>query len=147
MVMTTLMVYAGLLCVEPQAGYEVRKQVSDAADALALGDPKRALLLAQQAVTGDPNDPWAHYNRAAALAELGKVDEAVAAYQAAEQRFGTADNWGRSVAMWGRAHLQYRNGRCDQAKAAFKEYFELMKAEDPESAALAERRSQSCRPR
>jgi tetratricopeptide (TPR) repeat protein len=119
-------------------------QVSQAAEALGRGDPIAALARADEALLAEPQNPWAHYNRAAALAELRKVKKAVAAYDEAARRFGDQDRWGKSVAMWGKAHLFYRMGRCEEAGAAFADYAKTVQTVDPQAASLARGRAASC---
>jgi hypothetical protein len=118
---------------------------SDSAEALIRGDDTRALQLADQAVAADDHNPWAHYDRAVALGNLRRVDEAVGEYDAAQARFSSADTWGRSVAIYGRAHLLADNSRCVEAKAAFGEYITFVGASDPQGVAQAQRGSDTCR--
>jgi tetratricopeptide (TPR) repeat protein len=146
-----LIVSIGLFAMVAQAAPPVATQgaaassrASLAAEALSRGDAVAALARADEAVIQDPRNAWAHYNRAAALAELRKVDEAVKAYDLAAERFGDGDRWGKSVAIWGKAHLLYRAGRCPDAAAVFAQYARTVEAVDPPSAALARSRSASC---
>src|SRR5437773_1321873 len=74
---------------------------TQAAYALSRGDHAGALTFADQAIAVDPADGWAHYDRAAALSSLGRVDEAIASYRLAEREFGDADPWARSLAVYG----------------------------------------------
>ena len=109
------------------------------------GRPADALALAQQGIRADQNDPWAHYAEAMALSELGQVDAAAAAFRESERRFHFGDLWGRSVAVFGRAHAYALAGRCADARTAFDEYAALVGNYDPKSAELVRRYEDECR--
>lgn len=115
-----------------------------AAAADMAGNPQQAVALADQAIRADPKDPWPYYNKAMALARVGEVDGALAAFTAAEQHFVPTDRWGRSVAVFGRAHALAMAGRCAEAQQAFTEYA-AMNPDDPTAAALGQRYSADCR--
>jgi tetratricopeptide (TPR) repeat protein len=117
-----------------------------AATAEMNGDPQAALHLADRAIAAEPRDPWPHYDRAMALAQIGEIDRALESFAAAEQRFAANDRWGISVAIYGRAHALSQAGRCDQARQAFDAYASLVREQDPKSAAMAERYGANCRP-
>jgi tetratricopeptide (TPR) repeat protein len=132
----------------PQAGAKpVAKtsSVTAAAEALSRGETLEALTRSDEALRADPKNAWAHYNRAAALAGLNRIDEAVAAYDQAVGAFGAKDIRGRSLAMWGKAHVLYRTGRCAEASQAFGEYTKLVGASDPQGTELASHRASTCR--
>src|SRR5437879_689319 len=59
----------------------------DAAQALVRGDYARTIELANQATVLEPRDPWPYYDRAAALVQLGRTDEAIATFRYAEALF------------------------------------------------------------
>jgi tetratricopeptide (TPR) repeat protein len=118
---------------------------SRAATAEMKGDPQDALKLADQGIRADAKDPWPYYEKGMALAREGETNGAVAALLAAEQHFAASDRWGRSVAIFGRAHTLAEAGRCDEARAAFQEYMSLVRG-DPDAVALAARYSRDCRP-
>lgn len=122
---------------------------SQAAEALVRGNPRDALPAANNAIAADAHNPWAHYDKAAALSDLGQVDAAVAEFRAAEQWFSPADAWGRSVAIYGRANALSQAGRCPDAQAAFEEYAHFVEGSDPHGAALARDYAKQCiaRPR
>jgi tetratricopeptide (TPR) repeat protein len=117
---------------------------SQAAESLVRGRPSDALQVANNAVAADARNPWAHYNKAAALADLGRVDEALTEYRAAQAAFSASDPWGRSVAIYGRANALAQVGRCDEAKPAFEEYAAFVEPSDPRSAALARGYATGC---
>ena len=119
---------------------------SRAAQAEISGAPEQALKLADEGIKADAKDPWPYYNRACALASLNRVDEAVAAYQQAEQHFSAADSWGKSVAMYGRANVLRGAGRCDEANQAFADFIVLVQPSDPQGAAMAHEYAARCRP-
>jgi predicted Zn-dependent protease len=120
--------------------------VTGAAEALTRGESLEALTRADEALRADPKNAWAHYNRAAALAGLNRVDEALSAYDSAASSFAATDKRGRSLALWGKAHLLYRTGRCEQASQAFADYSKFVGSSDPQAAELASHRASTCRP-
>lgn len=109
------------------------------------GNPQQARDLANQAIRANPRDPWPHYNKGMALAQLGETDAAVASLYAAQQRFAPTDRWGRSVAIYGRAHTLSRAGRCTEAVQAFAEYATYVGKDDPAGAEMARRYALDCR--
>ena len=109
------------------------------------GNPDQARALANQAIRADPKDPWPYYNKGMALAQLGETDGALAALFAAEQHFSANDRWGRSVAIYGRAHTLRMAGRCVEARQAYEEYASFVGKDDPQGATLARRYAADCR--
>src|SRR4051794_32725132 len=118
---------------------------SRAATADMKGNPQDALKLADQGIRTNAKDPWPYYDKGMALARLGEINGALAALLASEQHFAPGDRWGRSVAVFGRAHTLAEAGRCDEARAAFQEYMSVARG-DPDAVALASRYSRDCRP-
>jgi Tfp pilus assembly protein PilF len=118
--------------------------VTAAAEALTRGETLEALTKADEALRADPKNAWAHYNRAAALAGLNRIDEAVAAYDQAVGTFAASDKRGRSLALWGKAHVLYRTGKCAQAGEAFAAYTKFVGSSDPQATELASHRSTTC---
>jgi tetratricopeptide (TPR) repeat protein len=116
-----------------------------AAIAAMNGNPAQARDLANQAIRADPRDPWPYYNKGMALAQLGEIDAAIAALYAAEKHFAPTDRWGRSVAIYGRAHSLSQAGRCVEAVQAFAEYAIFVGKDDPQAASMARRYAQNCR--
>ena len=117
-----------------------------AAKSEMAGDPRSALTLAAQAVAADPRDPWAHYDKAMALAHLGNVDDALKSFTAAETRFAPGDPWARSVAIYGGAHVLATAGRCDEARRELLRYATFVRDRDPKSADMATSYAATCRP-
>src|SRR6266850_171175 len=95
---------------------------SRAASAEIAGDPQDALVLAEKAISVNPRDPWGYYDKGAALSRLGKVDDALGAFAAAEDHFAPADLWGRSISIYGRAHALAEGNRCAEAGKEFVRY-------------------------
>jgi tetratricopeptide (TPR) repeat protein len=118
---------------------------SRAASADMQGRPRQALDLANQAIRADPRNPWPYYDKGMALAALGEVDGAIAALYAAEQHFSPADRWGKSVAIYGRAHALSQAGRCMEAVQAYADYAKFVERDDPQSAAMARTYAVDCR--
>jgi len=118
---------------------------SRAAIADIQGNPRQAVALADQAIRADGHNPWPHYNKGMALAELGETDAAIASLYAAEQRFVPADRWGKSIAIYGRAHALSQAGRCTEAVQAFAEYASFVGKDDPQAAYLARRYAMDCK--
>src|SRR5580692_3885433 len=94
---------------------------SRAATAEMKGNPQESLRLSDEAIRADAKDPWPYYDKGMALAQVGEINGALAALLAAEQHFSPTDRWGRSVAVFGRAHTLAGAGRCDEARQAFQE--------------------------
>lgn len=124
-----------------------RDLTSQAGEALVHNDPAQALKMADQAIAADAENPWAHYDRAAALADLGRVDDAVAEFKVAQRSFSDADAWGRSIAIYGRANTLAQAGRCSEAQPAFEEYAVFVERSDPKGAEMARGYAKNCRPR
>lgn len=93
----------------------------------------------------DPSNPWGHYSRGVALHGLRRTDAAVAAYRAAEERFGNGEPWGKSIAIYGRARAFDDVGRCTEARAAYAEYADFVRRSDPSAADMAIRYAKQCR--
>jgi hypothetical protein len=79
-----------------------------------------------------------------ALAEMRETDGAIAALYAAEQHFPAEDKWGRSIAIYGRAHTLSQAGRCAEAVQAFAEYASFVGKDDPQAADMARRYAIDC---
>ncbi|MBX3198346.1 MAG: tetratricopeptide repeat protein [Labilithrix sp.] len=126
---------------ELQTGY---REAEAAAEGVALGKYTDALARADNAVRLAPRNPWALYNRAAALHHLGRSEDAVAAYQNAEVQFGE-DRWGRSLAIYGRARVLDDVGRCDEAKRAYEQFASLVRPSDARAADMALGYASQCR--
>lgn len=118
---------------------------SRAAAADMKGQPQQAVELANQGIRADPHNPWPYYDKGMALAETGETDAAIAALYAAEQRFSASDRWGKSIAIYGRAHTLGQAGRCTEAVQAFAEYATFVGKDDPQSAAMARRYAMDCK--
>jgi hypothetical protein len=85
------------------------------------------------------------YERGAALAGVGRIDEAVAAFDRAELLFTqTDDDVDRATAIWGRAHALAGSGRCSEARRAYGEYRVLVRPRDPTAAEMATRHAAAC---
>jgi tetratricopeptide (TPR) repeat protein len=117
---------------------------SRAASAETAGDPQAALKLAERAIAADGRNPWGYYDKASALARLGKVDDALKAFNDAESRYAASDLWARSIAIYGRAHVLAGAKRCDEAHGEFMRYAALIRERDPKSAGMAARYSADC---
>jgi tetratricopeptide (TPR) repeat protein len=108
------------------------------------GKSAAAVLLANQGILANPNDPWPYYNKGMALTALGQTNAAVAALSEAERRFSTGDVWGRSVAIYGRAHALSQVGRCAEAREAFGQYASLVEHHDAAAAEMARHYGAQC---
>lgn len=118
---------------------------SRAASAEMAGDAQNALKLSDKTIAANPHDPWGYYDKAVALAHLARVDEALQAYSSAEGLFAPSDLWGRSIAIYGRAHALEESGRCTEAKSEFERYAAFVRERDPKSADMAARYAADCR--
>jgi tetratricopeptide (TPR) repeat protein len=110
------------------------------------GNAPVAVTLANEGIRADPDDPWPYYNKGMALASLGQVNAAVAALLESEKRFAANDLWGRSVAIYGRAHALSQVGRCAEARQAFEQYAALVEPHDAEDARMARSYATHCHP-
>lgn len=117
---------------------------SDSAQAEVAGDHDKALKLADKAIRTDPKNPWATYDRGDALSALRRPDDAVVAFQQAEQRYGNAEMWGKSIAIWGEANAFSQVGRCQEAVPIFDRYATFVEAVDKAAAALARQYAKQC---
>jgi tetratricopeptide (TPR) repeat protein len=116
------------------------KRAADVAVAVVARDYERALQLADAGAARPPGaDPWLDYNRAVALVETGRFDDAVNAFTMAERGFAGAEEnrWGRTISIYGRARALEAGMRCTEAKQAYQEYASLVRNDDPSSAATA----------
>jgi len=126
---------------EVQNGY---REAEIAADELALGKYAEALARADNALRLAPDNPWALYQRAAALHHLGRSEAAVNSYHQAAVNFGD-DQWGKSLALYGRARALDDMGQCDEAKRAYGQYAALVRSKDPAAADMAVAYATECR--
>jgi tetratricopeptide (TPR) repeat protein len=118
---------------------------SRAASAEMNGNPQGALKLAERSISANPRDPWGYYDKAMALAKLGQLDRALVSFGEAEQRYSATDRWGKSIAIYGRAHALSEAGRCDEARKAFEAYISLIREQDVKSANMAATYAAACR--
>ena len=135
---TALVLVAGCATAPPASTVTLTAAEMDAAQfALRRDDPAQALALSERALHLAPNDPWALYERATALAELGRTDEAVLAFSRVEALYGDAHPRGKGLAMYGRARALAMAGRCDEARGAYDAYAAFERAFDPTAAEMA----------
>jgi tetratricopeptide (TPR) repeat protein len=87
--------------------------------ALAIRRYDAALTIASRA----PKSAWLDYERGVALGELGRTDESVRAFQAAEAEL--ADPRHKSLAIYGRARALDSAGRCTDAYVVYQQYASL----------------------
>jgi predicted Zn-dependent protease len=120
---------------------------SQAADDLVHGRAGDALQAATNAIAADASNPWGHYDKASALVDLGRIDEALVEFRVAQDAFSPRDPWGKSVAIYGRANALAQTGRCAEAQPAFEEYASFVESSDARSAALARGYAKDCVPR
>ena len=80
---------------------------SRAASAEMTGNPQAALKLAERAIVANPRDPWAYYDKAMALAQVGQLDRALDSFGAAEQRYSATEVVSRL--MWKMAMAPLRD--------------------------------------
>lgn len=138
---------AALFASRLAAAREVRPvDRDDVTRALRVKNYTEVLALTSRAATQRPVPAWVYYERGIALSHLGRTDEAVQAFRAAETGWN-ADPGGKSTAMYGRARTLDSSGRCEEAKTSYLEYAAFVRAHDPKSADLAVSYSNACRPR
>jgi len=130
----------------PPSSQAAAKETTEAARALIAGKPEEAIKHADQALATQPKAAWAHYQKASALSMLGKWEQAVAEYDEAMRTFTRGDDWGRSVALWGRGEVLRDSGHCDEAKTTFNEYVSLVASRDQKAADMANSQVTACKP-
>jgi tetratricopeptide (TPR) repeat protein len=119
-------------------------QETQAERELHAGDAKRALATAERREARANGDPWAHYDRAVALDELGNTNEAAGEFREAESRFVGRSTWGRSISLFGRARVLADAGRCREARQAYEAYAALVQRYSPRDAVTALREADEC---
>ena len=112
--------------------------------ALQRGDYQKVMALSEQGLAADPNDAWLLYDRGAAMASLGRLDEAVTTLARAEATFRADQPWGRALAAYRRGLALARLGRCNEAQVALTKYATLMKQLDRDVAVDSERGVAQC---
>jgi tetratricopeptide (TPR) repeat protein len=112
--------------------------------ALQRGDYEKVMTLSAQGLAANPNDAWLLYDRGAAMASLGRLDEAVTTLARAEATFRADQPWGRALASYRRGLALARLGRCADAQIALANYTTLMKQLNEDVAAEAQRGVAEC---
>ncbi|MGO8996240.1 MAG: tetratricopeptide repeat protein [Polyangiaceae bacterium] len=119
-------------------------QNTEAERDLSSGEVAKAVAAAEREESLAPRDPWAHYDRAVTLEQMGRVDDAVKEFQAAEDRFTGAGGKGEAISLYGRAHALASVGRCREAKTAYEEYASFVRSDSPAKAEMALRYAGDC---
>jgi hypothetical protein len=101
--------------------------LSAATNAVIHGDDVRVLTLTDSdAMSGAAlaqRSPWLDYDRAIALARIGRTDDAVHAYENAARRFESrGQNGERSKAIYGEAQALSAAHRCKDAWRKYQQY-------------------------
>ena len=132
----------------PQDPQSVRAEryATASADALARFDYPLALKAAQDGLRVKPNDGWLLYDEGAALAGLGRTDEAVQTLARAEQSFDLDDHYARGTAAYRAGLALEMAGRCDEAKRQYQHYASIVRASNPQLASDALRHARVCVP-
>ena len=125
--------------------HEALASSTEAGRALVRGDYATALARANDGLEVAPEHPWLLYDRGAALAGLGRTDEALAPLRDAEQRFAAADVHGRAVATYRRALALEVDGRCQEEQAELEHYAALTGTPPAQLARLEKRHINACR--
>ena len=124
----------------------VDARATEAVEALVGHDYAKVLALTESP-SNAPTGAWLDYDRAAALAGVGRTDEAVEVFKRAGLRFKEGgDDEGRSASLWGRAHALDEAGRCPDARRAYQEFEAFARLRDPRAAEMAAAYSGTCRP-
>jgi tetratricopeptide (TPR) repeat protein len=105
------------------------RSASDAGNALVKGDYAGALAIADRALASHPRDPWLLYNKGAAQAGLGRLEQALETLREAEQRFTTPHE--QSLAAYRRALALEFAGRCAEASTELSHYAAIVGNADP----------------
>ncbi len=115
--------------------------------ALRSSEYARALALVERIQPSSRlSDAWSQYDRGVALAGLHRTDEALGAFETAEQRFVEAGEAarGRPLVEWSVARALSEAGRCDDARRTFAAFARLVRESDPKSADMAVEAAGDC---
>jgi tetratricopeptide (TPR) repeat protein len=94
--------------------------------AYAARDWDKAIEAYRAAITKDARQPVGHYRLGEAQRAADKLDEAEASWQAALRAAGEQDQPGKAKALFVLADLRERQGKSDEATAAWKAYGEYV---------------------
>jgi tetratricopeptide (TPR) repeat protein len=130
---------------DPQS-LRAERYATASADALARFDYPLALRAAQDGLKVKPNDGWLLYNEGAALAGLGRTDEAVQTLARAEQSFDLDNSYARGTAAYRAGLALEMAGRCEEAKRQYQHYAAIVRKSNPQMADDALRHSRMCVP-
>ena len=117
---------------------------SAAGEAMVADGYDAALARAEAGLAVDPEDAWLLYDKGAALAALGRVEESLAVLRDAEARFAS-DPHGRAVAIYGRALALESIGRCEEAAAEYRRYAAVAGDSDPRAEEHARTHLRMCK--
>ncbi len=115
--------------------------------ALRSSDYARAMALVERIQPSSRlSDAWRNYDRGVALAGLHRTDEALGAFETAEQRFVEAGEGarGRPLVEWSKARTLSEAGRCDDARRTYGAFARLVRSTDPKSADMAVDTARNC---
>jgi tetratricopeptide (TPR) repeat protein len=115
--------------------------------ALRSREYARALALVERIQPSSRlSDAWCNYDRGAALAGLHRTDEAIGAFETAEQRFAEAGEGvrGRPLVEWSKARVLSEAGRCDDARRTYGAFARMIRDSDPKSADMAVGAARNC---
>jgi len=143
----TIFAFAALaLCAAtPNDDLRAERYATASADALRRFDYPLALRAAQDGLKIEPYDAWLLYDEGAALAGLGRTDEAVHTLARSEQEFGD-DVHGRATAVYRAGLALEMAGRCVQAKHEFHRYAAIERKENAQLSDDAIRHARMCLP-
>ncbi len=119
--------------------------------AVALHRDTQAVAVADRILALSPEPSpwlaWIEYYRAVALTDLRQTDAAVGAYEKAAARFAEhgANAWGRSIALYGKARALNDAYRCVEARKAYADYADFVRAKHPHDAAMAVAHAGDCK--
>ncbi len=109
----------------PTAG----RAATEAANALVNGNYPGALAICECELATHRGDPWLLYNKGAALAGLGRLDQALETLREAELQLTSPRD--RSLAAYRRALALEFAGRCAEASTEFSSYAALVQHDNP----------------
>jgi tetratricopeptide (TPR) repeat protein len=134
--------YAAQCHERPARGADLTAAVS----ALLAGRPAEALEISDRAAALGTSTFWIDYDRAFALADLGRTDDAVQAFRAAQAGAAPGGRpWEPSLAIYGRARALDNAHRCAEARQAYAEYAAFVRDTSPADADMAARYALDCR--
>src|SRR5262249_5772050 len=102
----------------------------------------QAVDIADKALASDPNNAWLHYDKGAALADLGQLDPAISELKLAQQKFSDV-HW-KALSLYRIAIAEEHADRCTDAHRSLAAYLQLVRTSEPQSVEIARHEGNQC---